>query len=146
MCDADVNKKPCKKDPCDLYHPQICRANLVIEYVDGVKRVNLDMYMMVYKEITTGVMQIKHHIIEYTKDLPQLGIPNIKVDMASQTSVIRKVLMLIITADTDNHRNSTDFRMDWLTQREEEMLRKLMYIIQMETGNWGTADRGRPRY
>ena len=60
------------------------------------------MYMMVYKEITTGVMQIKHHIIEYTKDLPQLGIPNItKVDMASQTSVIRKVLMLIITAETE---------------------------------------------
>ena len=28
MCDADVNEKPCKKDPCDLYHPQVCRVNL----------------------------------------------------------------------------------------------------------------------
>ena len=58
------------------------------------------MYMKVYKEITTGVMQIKHHITEYTKTPPQFGIPIItKDDMAFQTSVI-KVLMMVITVDT----------------------------------------------
>ena len=46
----------------------------------------------------------------------------------------------------DNHRNGTDFRMDRLTSREEEILRKLMQVIRMETGNGATADRGRPRY
>ena len=47
---------------------------------------------------------------------------------------------------SDNHRNSTDFRMDQMTSREEEILRKLRHVIRMETGNWETADRGRPRY
>ena len=47
-------------------------------------------------------MQIKHLITEDTKDPLQLGIPRInKVDMAPQMSVIRKVPMSIITADTE---------------------------------------------
>ena len=81
-------------------------------------------------------MQIKHLITEDTKDPLQLGIPSItKVDMAPQMSVIRKVPMSIITAGTEIIRDGVDFRMDWSTQREEELLRKLMYVIRMETGD-----------
>ena len=28
MCNADINKEQCRKNPCNLYHPQLCRANL----------------------------------------------------------------------------------------------------------------------
>ena len=94
-------------------------------------------------------MQIKHHITEYTKYPPpqirntkhhqgRYGLPDERHQEGADVDHYSRY--------RDNHRNSTDFRMDWSTQREEEMLRKLMYVIQMETGNWGTADRGRPRY
>ena len=46
----------------------------------------------------------------------------------------------------DNYRNSADFRRVWPTLREEEILRKLMHVIQMETGNWRSTDGRRPRY
>ena len=28
MCDSDVYRKVCERIPCDLYHPQVCSANL----------------------------------------------------------------------------------------------------------------------
>ena len=60
------------------------------------------MYMIMCKEIATGNMKIKHHITECTKTPPQFGIPIItKEDMAFQTSVIKKVLMMVITVDTE---------------------------------------------
>ena len=54
------------------------------------------------KEIAAGDMKIKHHITEHTKTPHQLGIPIItKVDMAFYTSIIKKVLMMVITVDTE---------------------------------------------
>ena len=62
------------------------------------------MYMIMCNEIATGNMKIEH-ITEYTKKPPQSGIPNTtKVDIAFQTNVIKKVLMMVmivITMDTE---------------------------------------------
>ena len=63
----------------------------------GMYMINLGMYMIMCKEIATGNMKIKHHITEYTKTPPQFGIPNTtKVDIAFQTNVIKKVLMMVM--------------------------------------------------
>ena len=57
--------------------------------------------MTMCKEIATGNMKIEH-ITEYTKTPHQLGIPiTTKVDMAFQTNVIKKVVMMVITIDTE---------------------------------------------
>ena len=81
-------------------------------------------------------MQLKHHITEYTKGKYDLPDERHQEDAYDDH----------YSGYRDNHRNSTDFRMDRLTSREEEILRKLRQVIRMETGNWATADRGRPRY
>ena len=101
-----------------------------------------------YKEIATGEMKIKHHITEYTKTPPPIrntyhyqgryGLPDERHQESTYDGHHNGY--------RDNHRNSMDFRMDRRTSMEEEILRKLRQVIQMETDNWGTADRGRPRY
>ena len=101
-------------------------------------------------EIATGNMKIEH-ITEYTKK--KKTIRNTKHHQGRYSlSNERHQEGAYDGYDyhrnehRDSHRNGTDFRMDRLTSREEEILRKLMQVIRMETGNGGTADRGRPRY
>jgi len=104
------------------------------------------MYMIMCKEIATGNMKIEH-ITEYTKPPP---IRNTNHHQGRYSLSDERHQEGAYDSHhngyRDSHRNGTDFRMDRLTSREEEILRKLMQVIRMETGNGGTADRGRPRY
>jgi len=102
MCDVDVNEKPCKKDPCGLYHPKVCRVNLGHKVYRWGERCK-------FRHLHDNVQRNSHwkyanktpHLRIYQPP-PQLGILIItKVDMAFQTSVIKKVLMMVNTVDTE---------------------------------------------
>ena len=119
MCEADIDRKPCSKNPCNLYHPQLCNANQ-------------------NRKVCRWGEKCKYR---HTQD----NIPRYSHRKHNNTSHHR-------TPDDnynrprENYRNSTDFRREWPTLREEEILRKLMYMIQMEAGNWSPMDGRRPRY
>ena len=49
ICDSDVNRTYCRRTPCDLYHPQVCSTNLSHKISKWGKNVNLDIYIMMYR-------------------------------------------------------------------------------------------------
>ena len=148
MCEADVNEGHCKKNSCDLYHPQICRANLsyrVCRWGDICKfrHVHDDVLVNNHRDYTYKTTHRRRHQryppTRYTKHhTGKYGLPN--EHHQNDTNV------KFYNRHGNNHRDGADFQLDWSTQREDEILRKLRNVIRMETGNWGTANRRRPRF
>ena len=46
----------CMKNPCDLYHPQVCSTNLRHKVCKWGKDVNLDIYIMMYRDIAMKII------------------------------------------------------------------------------------------
>ena len=147
MCNADINKEQCRKNPCNLYHPQVCRANLsqkVCRWGEKCKFRHTHENVLrnshwrnenktPHHRIHHGppIKNIKHHQGRY-------GLPDGSHQEGAYDDHYSRF--------GDNYRNSADFHRDWPTLREEEILRKLMHVIQMETGNWRLMDGRCPRY
>ena len=120
MCEADIDRKPCSKNPCNLFHPQLCNANQnrkVCRWGEKCK----------YRHTQDNIPRYSHR--KHYNNTSHHRTPDDNYNRPRE-----------------NYRNSTDFRREWPTLREEEILRKLMYMIQMETGNWRPMDGRRPQY
>ena len=150
ICDAYVNKKHCIKDPCDLYHPQVCRVNLSRKVCRWGERCKFrHVHDNVQRNSQWKYENRTHHRI-HQKPPPIMNTNHHQGGYGLSDERHQEGAYDGYDGHhnryRDSHRNSTDFRMDRLTSRDEEILRKLMQVIRMETGNGGTADRGRPRY
>ena len=101
-CDAYVNNNPCIKDPCKLYHPQVCWANQSRKVCRWGERCKFrHVHDNVQRNSHWKYENRTHHRIQQTP-YPQSGIPTTtKADMAFQTNVIKKVVMMVITMDTE---------------------------------------------
>ena len=146
MCVAYVNKKPCTEDSCGLYHPQICMANLsrkVCKWGDRCKfrHVHDNVQRNSYRKYENRT----HHRIQQPPPIRNTNHHQGRYGLSDERHQ-EGGYDGHHNGYRDSNRNGTDFRMDRLTSREEEMLRKLMQVIRMETGNGATTDRGRPRY
>ena len=139
-------KNHAKKTPCNLYHPQICSANFyrVCRWGETCKfrHVRDNVQVNNHRNYANKTPHHRRHQrpppIRYTKHHQgKYGPPDEYHQKGTNVDHHSR--------HRNNQRDGADFRMDWSTQREEELLRKLMYVIRMETGNWGTAVRGRPR-
>ena len=51
LCESDVYRTACRKDKCDLYHPQVCSTNSRGKVCTWGKDVNLDIYIIMYRDI-----------------------------------------------------------------------------------------------
>ena len=56
MCDSDVYMTVCRKNPCNLYHPQVCSTNSRGKVCKWGKDVNLDIYIMMYRDIAMKII------------------------------------------------------------------------------------------